>query len=375
MSFRRNTLCKYIPLYIAALYINCKDNNSGTKNKKSSVIKDTLADLNRSNMYIDSVPKNMKWIVGREFTMGARNTDKMAMNHERPSVRVKVDGFYIDIHEVTNADFAKFVQETNYLTMAEREIDWDIFRKQLPPGTPRPADSILQAGSLTFKKTKSSMTSLFDYSQWWNWTIGANWRHPHGPNSSIMGKEMYPVVHIAYEYAVAYCQWAGRRLRTEAEWELAARGTNDNSIYFWGDDLNQLKNYANTWDGEFPVENNKIDGYKSLAPVQSYLPNDNGLHDMAGNAWEWTQDWYSTEYFKDLKTSSGIWENPRGAERPYNSNNPLAKEKVIKGGSYLCSASYCASYRISARMASSLDSSLENLGFRTVVTPAMLDKN
>lgn len=315
-----------------------------------------------------NAPEGMVWISGAVFNLGAVVQDKMAMKHEKPSNIVSVDGFYMDIHEVTNAQFKKFVDETGYITTAERELEWEEMKKQLPAGTPKPHDSIMKPGSLTFMKTKNSVPNLYDFSQWWNWTVGANWRQPHGANSSIERKEDFPVVHIAYEDALAYCKWIGRRLPTETEWELAARGKQLNSIHFWGDDVTKLGQYANTWEGEFPVENLKADGYELLAPIKSYLPNDNGLYDITGNVWEWTSDWYNSYYYNKINEKKEIIKNPKGSNTPFNSNNPNVKEKVIKGGSFLCSASYCASYRVSARMATSTDSSMEHLGFRTVLS-------
>ncbi|MHA7830230.1 MAG: formylglycine-generating enzyme family protein [Flagellimonas sp.] len=313
-------------------------------------------------------PSGMVWIPGGEFHQGAVASDDMAMAHEKPRHPVAVDGFFMDIHEVTNGQFAQFVEETGYVTVAEREIDWEEMKKQLPEGTPKPPDSILRPGSLVFKKTKSSVPNLYDYSQWWEWRIGANWRHPYGPDSDIQGKGDHPVVHIAYEDAQAYCKWAGRRLPTEAEWEYAARSGKDESIFFWGNDISQLSSYANSWEGEFPVQNTKDDGFERSAPVMSYPKNGFGLYDMAGNVWEWTSDWYNSNYYQELASNGGAKRNPKGAESAFNSNNPYAKERVIKGGSFLCSASYCASYRISARMATSPDSGMEHLGFRTVMS-------
>ncbi|MEC8832042.1 MAG: formylglycine-generating enzyme family protein [Bacteroidota bacterium] len=318
-------------------------------------------------------PEGMVWIPGGEFMEGAVAKDKMAMMHEKPAHQVHVDGFFMDIHEVTNEQFVKFVDETGYVTVAEREIDWEEMKKQLPEGTPKPHDSILQPGSLVFKKTKSSVTNLYDYSQWWEWKIGANWKHPNGPESTIKDKENEPVVHIALEDAIAYCDWAGKRLPTEAEWEYAARANNKDLIFSWGNEIEQLGSYANTWEGVFPVDNTKKDGFERSAPVMSYPNNDFGLYDMAGNVWEWTSDWYNTNYYKSLKDSIVI--NPKGPRSAYNKNNPYAKEKVIKGGSFLCSASYCASYRISARMATSPDSGMEHLGFRTVLSAVKTRKS
>lgn len=318
-------------------------------------------------------PEGMVWIPGGIFKQGAVASDQMAMGHEKPAHEVGVDGFFMDISEVTNAQFQEFVSATGYVTVAERKVDWEELKKQVPEGTPKPADSLLQPGSLTFKKAKSTVPNLYDFSQWWKWTIGADWQHPNGPNSSIEGKDNYPVVQISYEDALAYCKWKGRRLPTEAEWEYAARAQNDNAIYFWGDDFSKLSTMANSWEGEFPVSNSKEDGFEFRAPVKSYAPNGFGLYDMAGNVWEWTSDWYNINYYKEM-ASLGIQYNPNGATAPYNNTNPYAKEKVMKGGSFLCSASYCASYRISARMGSSPDSSLEHLGFRTVASVDMIKK-
>lgn len=321
-------------------------------------------------------PKGMVWIPGGTFLQGAVSQDKMAMEHEKPQHPVSVDGFFMDITEVTNAEFSKFVNETGYLTIAEREIDWEEMKKQLPEGTPRPHDTILQPGSLMFKKTKSSVPNLYDFSQWWEWAIGVNWKHPQGPNSTIEGKDNHPVVHISYEDALAYCEWAGRRLPTEAEWEFAARGSsNTPTTYFWGDDRSKLSSMANSWEGEFPVYNTKDDGYERTAPVKSYPPNAFGLYDMAGNVWEYTSDWYNLKYYQELAATNAIADNPKGADKAFNPNNPYLEEKIIKGGSFLCSDSYCASYRISSRMGTSRDSSAEHTGFRTVATPEMLLKS
>jgi sulfatase modifying factor 1 len=319
-----------------------------------------------------TAPEGMVWVPGDTFLQGAVPQDQMAMDHEKPAIEVAVDGFFMDVTEVTNAQYAKFVKETGYMTTSERKIDWEEMKKQVPEGTQKPHDSILQPGSLTFKKTKSSVPNLYDFSQWWKWTIGASWQHPNGPDSSIKGKDTYPVVQVSFEDAMAYCEWSGKRLPTEAEWELAARAGNYNTTYFWGDEANLLKEQANTWEGEFPVENIKLDGFELRAPVKSYPANAYGLYDMAGNVWEWTSDWYNTTYYKDAAGQNQVRQNPQGARTPYTENNPYAKEKIIKGGSFLCSASYCASYRVSAKMGSSTDSSLEHTGFRTVTSVDML---
>ena len=248
-------------------------------------------------------PNGMVWISGGTFFQGAVPQDTMAMAHEKPRHKVAIHGFFMDQHEVTNAQFAQFVLETGYKTVAERKIDWKELKKQLPEGTPKPPDSILQPGSLMFKREIDALVNFNDYSQWWDWVIGANWKHPYGPSSSIQDLDQYPVVHIALEDALAYCQWAGRRLPTEAEWEFAARGQEQKSIYHWGDDAKKLSHYANTWDGIFPLRNQIVDGYADRAPVASYTPNSNGLYDMAGNVWEWTSDKYHVNYYQNLQNS------------------------------------------------------------------------
>lgn len=354
-----------LPIILTLLVANsCISEKKDRSEPKNEVV----LSHKRLSKVSEEVPNGMVWIPGGKFLQGAVANDRMAMAHEKPQHQVEVDGFFMDIHPVTNKQFSSFVDATGYITIAERGIDWDEMKKQLPPNTLKPNDSILQPGSLVFKKTKSSVPNLYDYSQWWKWKIGANWRHPNGPESSIIGKEDYPVVQIAYEDAIAYCEWADRRLPTEAEWEYAARGGKEGSVFFWGNESDRLHEFANTWEGEFPVANTIRDGFEFRAPVKSYPKNEFGLHGMSGNVWEWTSDWYSVAYYGEVG-HKGILKNPKGAKQPYNPDNPFAKEKVIKGGSFLCSASYCASYRISARMATSLDSGLEHLGFRTVKSP------
>ncbi|MCX2679123.1 formylglycine-generating enzyme family protein [Galbibacter sp. EGI 63066] len=356
----------FVFICLAVLCTQCKKKNTSEKIKTE----ESITDFQKQPKDIKT-PKGMIWIPGGNYTQGARNGDRMALDHEKPAHPVRVDGFFMDKTEVTNKQFEKFVEATGYVTVAERPIEWEEIEKQVPPGTPKPHDSLLQPGSLVFKKTKTSVPNLYDFSQWWEWKVGANWKHPKDPGSSIEGKDDYPVVHIAYEDAIAYCKWARRRLPTEAEWELAANGNLRNSLYAWGNDIDQLTHEANTWNGEFPTENSKNDGYENKAPVKSFPPNSYGLYEMSGNVWEWTQDWYDINYYQQALDQGKI-DNPKGAAQAYNPANPYAQEKIIKGGSFLCNASYCASYRISARMATATDSGQEHLGFRTVATPNML---
>lgn len=318
------------------------------------------------------VPEGMVWVENKTFLQGAKESDKYAMPREKPAHRVTVDGFFIDITEVTNKQFKEFTNATNYKTVAERAIDWEIMKKQLPQGTLKPHDSILQPGSLIFNKSANAVVNMNNYQRWWTWKIGANWKHPEGPNSSVEEKENFPVVHIAHEDALAYCKWANRRLPTEAEWEAAAQGTSINNIFTWGNDFETLTKNANTWQGVFSIKNESVDGFEFIAPVKSYDPNSNNIYDMLGNVWELTSDLFNVKYYAELDLSQNII-NPTGAKIAFNTDNPYQKEHVIKGGSFLCHETYCASYRISARMGTSFDSGSDHVGFRTVATIEMLN--
>jgi len=319
-------------------------------------------------------PDGMVWVTGKTFLQGAKDADMMAMTREKPAHQVTVDGFFIDITEVTNKQYREFVNATGYITVAERNIDWDEMKKELPEGTPKPSDSLLHPGSLIFNKDVDAVVNMQNYGQWWTWKIGANWRSPQGPESSIKGKDDYPVVHVAYEDVLAFCEWANRRLPTEAEWESAAQGTNTDAIFTWGNDAEVLNKKANTWQGVFPTINNPLDGYKYISPVKSFESNTIGLFDMTGNVWEMTSDFFNVNYYKEIANNQ-ILLNPTGAISPFNPDNPFAQERIIKGGSYLCNAAYCASFRISAKMGMSLDSASDHVGFRTVATKEMLMSN
>jgi len=303
----------------------------------------------------------MVWIKPGTFMMGGDNSQAQA--DEYPKHRVTVNGFWMDTTEVTNAQFAKFVQATGYITTAERKPDWNELKKQLPPGTPKPADSLLVPASLVFDPP-SHPVDLNDYTQWWAWKSGADWKHPHGPGSNIKGKDNYPVVHISWYDAEAYCKWVGKRLPTEAEWEWAARGGLQNKIYPWGDEpIEQGKPKANTWQGHFPNNNTKWHKYYGLAPTASFPPNGYGLYDMAGNVWEWCADYYNYNYYKTIAKGAN---NPKGPTTSYDPDEPYTKKRVIRGGSFLCNDSYCSGYRVARRMKSTEDSGMEHLGFRCV---------
>ena len=316
-------------------------------------------------------PEGMIWVEGKSYTKGAKNNDAFAMMREKPSHEVYIDGFFIDATEVTNNQFEKFVDETGYITVAEREIDWEEMKKSLPVGIPKPHDSILQPGSLIFNDQIKTVDNMENYLQWWRWQRGANWKAPKGPGSNIENKGNFPVVHIAYEDAIAYCDWANRRLPTEAEWESAAQGNYKNAVFPWGDDVNLLNSNANTWQGNFPIKNESIDGYEMVAPVKSFPANSIGIFDMVGNVWEITADLFNVNYYSEISAESEL-KNIKGASSCYNPSNPFEIQYVMKGGSFLCHDSYCASYRISARMGVSIDSGSDHTGFRTVVTPEML---
>jgi sulfatase modifying factor 1 len=311
-------------------------------------------------------PPGMVWIPGGEFLMGS--TDPLARPDESPVHRVRVDGFWMDATEVTNAQFRAFVKATGYRTVAERPVDWEEMKKQAPPGTPKPPDEELQPGSVVFTPSTHPVR-LQDYSQWWKWVTGACWSHPEGPGSTIDGRENDPVVHIAYEDALAYCTWAGKRLPTEAEWEFAARGGLLGKVNVWGDEP-VGRERCNIWEGEFPHKNTATDGFARAAPVRSFPPNGFGLYDMAGNVWEWCSDLYHERTYSLRLAGLGgaaIVVNPVGVKQSHDSRNRFEPAlRVIRGGSFLCNDSYCASYRPSARMATSPDSGLSHLGFRCV---------
>lgn len=307
-------------------------------------------------------PQGMVWIPGGEFFMGTNEMESYAV--ERPAVKRKVKGFWMDETEVTNAQFAEFIQATSYVTVAERAIDWEELRLQLPPDTSKPDDELLQPGSLVFDPP-SQPVALNDISQWWKWVTGANWKNPEGPGSSIKGREDHPVVHIAYEDAVAYATWAGKRLPTETEWEYAAKGGRVHERYAWGEAFKPGGVFmANTFQGKFPHQNVAEDGFEGTAPVKSFSPNDFGLYDMIGNVWELTSDWYDAISFARIAGDAPALDS--SINLCYNPSNPFALEKVIKGGSFLCADDYCINYRPSARQSQAYDSGTSNIGFRCV---------
>ena len=316
-------------------------------------------------------PTGMVWVPGGKFAMGT--DEKEAYPAERPAHRVKVDGFWMDETEGTNAQFAKFVEATKYVTIAERVPDGEELKKQLPPGTEKPSADKLIAGALVFTALKEP-PPRDDATLWWKWTAGADWRHPEGPKSNLDGREQHPVVQVAYEDALAYAKWAGKRLPTEAEWEFAARGGLEAKRYAWGDEYRPGgKIMANVWQGRFPNDNKNEDGFERTAPAKSFPPNGYGLYDMTGNVSEWCADWFDVKQHEKLP-AEGLCHNPPGLARSFNPGEPRAQQRVTKGGSFLCAENYCLNYRPSARRCTDYDTGMSHLGFRCVLTPAAAGK-
>jgi len=305
----------------------------------------------------------MVFIKGSSFMMGGDN--EQASPDEYPKHKVTVKDFWIDETEVTNAQFAKFVEATGYVTTAEKKPDWEELKQQLPPGTPKPDDSLLIAASLVFLSS-SHEVHYNEINQWWKWQKGADWKHPHGPGSDLKGQESLPAVHISWFDAQAYCKWAGKRLPSEAEWEYAARSGFNNAIYPWGNEsINSGTARANFWQGKFPYKNTVEDSFYYLAPVKSFPANGYGLYDMAGNVWEWCSDLYDYNYYEAANKVAGVTD-PKGPAKSYDPDEPYTTKRVIRGGSFLCNDTYCSGYRVARRMKSSEDSGMEHLGFRCV---------
>ncbi len=279
-------------------------------------------------------------------------------NDAHPVHQVQVNSFWMDITEVTNSDFARFVKATGYVTLAERPPSPEDF-----PSVPKEQ---LLAGSLVFTPPTHPV-SLHDFRQWWRYQPGADWRHPTGPGSNLSGQEHYPVVHVAYPDAVAFATWAARRLPTEAEWEFAARGGLASKLYPWGDEFRPNGKWmANTYQGHFPNEDKAEDGVAGIAPVKSYPPNRFGLYDMAGNVWEWCADWYRADTYRQLAAQGAITRNPQGPNDSFDPDEPKAQKHVQRGGSYLCTDQYCTRYMVGARGKGEVNTSSNHVGFRCV---------
>jgi formylglycine-generating enzyme required for sulfatase activity len=310
----------------------------------------------------------MIWIPGGEFAMGGAFSE--SRNDEFPPHRVRVDGFWMDATEVTNAQFAAFVEQTGYVTTAEVTPELEALMAQVPPGTPPPEASLLVPASVVFTPAPVAAQIQDDIHTRWRWVPGASWRHPEGPGSSIDDRMDHPVVHVSWDDATAYAAWAEKRLPTEAEWEFAARGGMEAQPYVWGEQpIGEESELANTWQGVFPVHNTARDGFAATAPVGSFKPNGHGLFDMAGNVWEWCADWYDARHY-EARAAGGVAVNPQGPASSFDPQEPHAPKRVIRGGSFLCHSSYCAGYRPSARMKEAPDTGTCHIGFRCVLADA-----
>jgi sulfatase modifying factor 1 len=304
-------------------------------------------------------PRDMAWVPAGTFLMGSEDF----YPEERPVHRVAVDGFWIDRHPVTAAQFRRFVRESGYVSVAERPLD--------PADFPGADPELLVPGSLLFRKTIGPV-SLDDVRAWWEYVPGAYWKRPGGPGTSISGRDRHPVVHIAYEDAAAYAAWAGKELPTEAEWEYAARGGLEGSVFSWGDEhFPGGKPMANTWQGEFPWQNLKLDGFEGTSPVGRFPANGYGLYDMCGNVWEWTCDFFTAGHAeaegraccepRNLHVASAV------ASVSPDQHGGHIPRRVIKGGSHLCAPNYCLRYRPAARQGETIDTSTSHIGFRCIV--------
>lgn len=302
-------------------------------------------------------PTGEVWIPGGVFRMGSDRH----YPEEAPVHRVRVDGFWMDTHPVTNAQFRAFVQATGHVSFAE-----------IPPRAkdyPGADPAMLRPGSLVFVKPPYRV-DLRDIRHWWQFVFGADWRHPLGPGSSLKGLDQHPVVHVTYDDALAYARWAGKDLPTEAEWEFAARGGLDGAEYAWGEELMPGgRPMANFWQGEFPWQNLELDGYERTSPVGSFPANGYGLYDMIGNVWEWTSDWYTPRHPAEAAKACCIPRNPRGgpALASHDPAQPVRiPRRVLKGGSHLCAPNYCRRYRPAARFPEPVDTSTCHVGFRCI---------
>jgi formylglycine-generating enzyme required for sulfatase activity len=313
-----------------------------------------------------SAPEGMVWIPGGEFSMGAadpmgdddNDVGMRATTDSRPIHRVYVDGFWMDATEVTNAQFAAFVEATGYVTIAERVPNAADF-----PGAP-PENLI--AGSVVFSNPGRPVP-LNNHMQWWSYVKGANWRQPLGAGSSFTGREKYPVVHIAYDDALAYVKWAGKRLPTEAEWEFAARGGLSGKVYPWGDDFKDGgQTMANTHQGHFPDHDSGEDKFVGIGPVAQFRANGYGLYDTAGNVWEWVTDWYRPDYYAELAGRGGVARNPQGPSTSFDPDEPGERKRVMRGGSFLCTEEYCSRYMVGTRGKGEVSTGTNHLGFRAV---------
>jgi sulfatase modifying factor 1 len=303
---------------------------------------------------------HMVWVPGGTFAMGSNDF----YPEERPVHRVTVDAFWMDEHPVTVAEFARFVRQTGYVTVAERPLN--------PEDYPDADPSLLKPGGLVFHKTRGPV-DLRDFRNWWSYVPGAKWQHPEGPGTDVNGRDRHPVTQIAHEDAEAYAKWAGKELPTETEWEYAARGGLDGAVFTWGDEFAPRgRMMANTWQGEFPWQNLKLDGFEGTSPVGSFRSNGYGLFDMTGNVWEWTSDFFTPRHPEEAEHACCVPVNPRVDSRDADLGllSERIPRRVIKGGSHLCAPNYCLRYRPAARQGEAVDTATSHIGFRCVIRPA-----
>ncbi|HEY1581641.1 MAG TPA: formylglycine-generating enzyme family protein [Chthoniobacterales bacterium] len=306
----------------------------------------------------------MVWVPGGEFQMGVVMTGQgekempMGSNDAVPIHRVRIDGFWMDKTAVTNAQFTTFVAATGYVTVAERAPT----KEEFPDA---PAENLV-AGSVVFTPPEHEVP-LQNFTRWWSYVKGADWRHPSGPASGLKGKGNYPVVQVAYPDAEAYAKWAGKRLPTEAEFEFAARGGLKGKTYSWGDEFRPNGKWmANTFQGKFPVHDDGSDGFAGIAPVAQFPPNGYGLYDVAGNVWQWCSDWYRADYYATLAEAGGLTTNPKGPETSFDPADPAERKRVQRGGSFLCSDQYCSRYIVGTRGSGEVRTATNHAGFRCV---------
>lgn len=328
----------------------------------------------KTNEKLAKSTDEMVLIKGGTFDMGGDNPTgfknmpktALAQPDEFPKHKVQVSDFYMDEHEVTVRQFAEFVKATGYKTVAEKDIDWEELKKQVPPGTPKPDESLLKAGALVFHYVPKD-TPKNDLANWWTYTAGASWKNPDATNPKLEDILDLPVTQVSYYDALAYAKWKGGRLPTEAEFEYAMRAGQNNKMYPWGNEkVTNNVTFGNFLQGDFPCNNTAEDGYEGVAPVKHFPPNAYGLYDISGNVWEWTNDWYSPLYYEELAKKGNVAVNPQGPDKSLEIYDKHAVSKSVKGGSFLCNDSWCSGYRNSRRMRLSPDTGMQHLGFRLV---------
>ena len=389
-SFKIKNKAFYILLFLGLTIISCdplKNSDTAVNENHSCSLTDSLLGkefleknfmdaikLIKPSAKKSSSKTGMVFIKGGKFQMGGdfpKEDNEMPatalpQGDEFPKHLVQIDDFYMDEHEVTIGQYMEFINATNYKTVAEYDINWEELKKQLPEGTPKPSDEQLKAGALVFHLVDEKVDKN-NPSNWWVFTQGAFWKNPDGNTVSINEIKNLPVTQVSWYDAMAYAKWMGKRLPTEAEYEYAMRGGRNGTMYPWGNETFDTGNWkGNFLQGDFPYTNIALDGFENIAPVKSFPPNDYGLYDIAGNVWEWTNDWYSPYYYNDLKNANNITYNPQGPRGSTEINNPYATNKVVRGGSFLCHDNWCSGYRNSRRMRLSPDTGMQHIGFRLV---------